>query len=199
MKHFKHPATIIAMVALFAALAGGAGAAMTTLISGSQIQNHTIPVTKLTASALKALMVTGAAHSDGGGDIDCPLNSTGTPTFCGNPTVVKFNLKTVVLVNGDVDLASSDGGGITAELGVCYAPHLSSSLTEVDHTYPEFAAAADSFFAQGVTGTVGGLSGTYDVGVCLHDESSNVENGHFAITMLTMQTSTGKNKALGPS
>ena len=57
MKHFKHPATIIALIALFAALSGGAGAAVSGLISGSQITNHSIPITKLTASAIKSLQV----------------------------------------------------------------------------------------------------------------------------------------------
>ena len=55
MKQLKHPATIIAAVALFVALGGGAYAAATALISGSQIKNHSIPVTKLTKSAVKSL------------------------------------------------------------------------------------------------------------------------------------------------
>jgi hypothetical protein len=37
MRHLKHPATVIATVALFAALSGGAIAG--TLISGSEIKN----------------------------------------------------------------------------------------------------------------------------------------------------------------
>ena len=53
MSRLKHPATIIAMVALFAAFSGGAVAG--TLISGSQIRNHTIPAKKLTRSAVREL------------------------------------------------------------------------------------------------------------------------------------------------
>jgi hypothetical protein len=55
VKHLRHPATIIAAVALFVAFGGGAAAYASGLISGSQIKNHSIPAKKLTASAIKAL------------------------------------------------------------------------------------------------------------------------------------------------
>ena len=55
MKRLSHPATIIAAAALFMALGGGAYAAAQTLISGSKIKNHSIPVNKLTSSAITAL------------------------------------------------------------------------------------------------------------------------------------------------
>jgi hypothetical protein len=55
MKTLKHPATVIAVVALFAAFGGGGIAYASGLISGSQIKNHSIPVKKLTASAIKSL------------------------------------------------------------------------------------------------------------------------------------------------
>ena len=55
MKQLKHPATIIAALALFLTLGGGAYAAATGLISGSQIKNNSIPVTKLTTAAIKSL------------------------------------------------------------------------------------------------------------------------------------------------
>ena len=42
MKHLKHPATIIAAVALFVALGGGAVAYAAGVINGSQIKNHSI-------------------------------------------------------------------------------------------------------------------------------------------------------------
>lgn len=54
MKALKHPATVIAVAALFVALGGGAAYA-SGLISGSQIKNHSIAATKLTAKALKQL------------------------------------------------------------------------------------------------------------------------------------------------
>lgn len=54
MKYLRHPATIIAAIALFVALGGGAAWA-SGLISGSQIKNHSIPAKKLTASAIKSL------------------------------------------------------------------------------------------------------------------------------------------------
>lgn len=53
MKQLKHPATIVAMLAMFVALSGGALAS--GLISGSQIKNHSIAEKKLTKNAIKAL------------------------------------------------------------------------------------------------------------------------------------------------
>jgi hypothetical protein len=54
MKGLKHPATAIALLALFVGLGGGAALAR-GLISGEQIKNHSIPAKKLTKSAIKAL------------------------------------------------------------------------------------------------------------------------------------------------
>jgi hypothetical protein len=54
VKQLKHPATVIAALALFVALGGGAAWA-SGLISGSKIKNHSIPAKKLTKSAVKAL------------------------------------------------------------------------------------------------------------------------------------------------
>jgi hypothetical protein len=53
VKQFKHPATVVAALALFFALGGGAWAS--GLISGSKIKNHSIPAMKLTNSAVKSL------------------------------------------------------------------------------------------------------------------------------------------------
>jgi hypothetical protein len=53
MKRLTHPATIIATVALFAALAGGAVASV--VIDGKHIKNHSIAVKKLTKSAVTSL------------------------------------------------------------------------------------------------------------------------------------------------
>jgi hypothetical protein len=53
LKHFKHPATVVAALALFVALGGGAWAS--ALISGAKIKNHSIPAKKLTKSAIRSL------------------------------------------------------------------------------------------------------------------------------------------------
>jgi hypothetical protein len=55
VKRLRHPATIIASLALFVALTGGAAAYASGLISGSQIKNHSIPTKKLTRSAITSL------------------------------------------------------------------------------------------------------------------------------------------------
>lgn len=56
MNGLKHPATIIALLALFVAL--GSGAALASgLVSGKQIANHSIPEWKLTRRAIRSLRV----------------------------------------------------------------------------------------------------------------------------------------------
>jgi hypothetical protein len=55
VKQLKHPATVIAAIALFVALGGGAWAATTGLISGSKIANNSIAEKKLTKSAVMDL------------------------------------------------------------------------------------------------------------------------------------------------
>jgi Collagen triple helix repeat (20 copies) len=54
VKSFKHPATIIALLALFAALGGGAAMA-SGIVSGRQLLNHSIPEWKLTSRAIANL------------------------------------------------------------------------------------------------------------------------------------------------
>jgi hypothetical protein len=54
MKGLRHPATIIALLALFVALGGGAAPA-SGQISGKQIKNHSIAEKKLTTAAITDL------------------------------------------------------------------------------------------------------------------------------------------------
>jgi hypothetical protein len=54
-KRLVHPGIIVAAAALFVALGGGAYGAVQTMISGSQIQNHSIPEVKLTTAAVAGL------------------------------------------------------------------------------------------------------------------------------------------------
>ncbi len=63
MKGIKHPATMIAALALFLALGGGAAAYASGLIPGSQISNNSIAAKMLTKSAISALK----AHSEQAG------------------------------------------------------------------------------------------------------------------------------------
>jgi hypothetical protein len=53
MKNLRHPATVIAAIALFMAL--GSGAWASGLISGSHIRNHSIAAKKLTKRAIRTL------------------------------------------------------------------------------------------------------------------------------------------------
>src|SRR6476659_4784396 len=53
-RNLRHPATVIAALALFVALGGGAAWAG-GLIPGARIKNHSIPTRKLTKGAIKSL------------------------------------------------------------------------------------------------------------------------------------------------
>ena len=50
-----NPGLVVALIALFLASTGGAFAAGATLISGSQIRAHSIPLSALTPAAIRAL------------------------------------------------------------------------------------------------------------------------------------------------
>lgn len=72
-KNLRHPATVIAALALFVALGGGAAWAG-GLIPGSRIKNHSIATRKLTKSAILSLRgATGAVGPQG------PQGTPGTP------------------------------------------------------------------------------------------------------------------------
>jgi len=92
MQGLKHPATIIASLALFVALSSGAALA-SGLISGKKIVNHSIPEKKLTAAAIKALRglqgprgATGASGSRGPKGDTGPIGpSSATSTYASSP------------------------------------------------------------------------------------------------------------------
>jgi hypothetical protein len=78
VKQFKHPATVVAALALFFALGGGAWAS--GLISGSKIKNHSISAKKLTKSAIRSLHgARGPAGPPGAGGAPGPKGDPGPP------------------------------------------------------------------------------------------------------------------------
>ena len=120
MKHLKHPATVIAALALFVALGGGAAWA-SGLISGSKIKNHSIAEKKLTSKAVKALRghrgpkgATGAAGAPGAPGAP---GTTGPPGPPGPSNTVRWNttstVRDVVGTSNGPDLTNlSDRTGI---------------------------------------------------------------------------------------
>jgi hypothetical protein len=91
LKRLTHPATIIAALALFIALGGGAAWA-SGLISGSKIKNHSIAEKKLSKKAIKALHgargpkgTTGAAGAPGA------LGAAGAPGPPGPSNMDRWN------------------------------------------------------------------------------------------------------------
>jgi hypothetical protein len=112
--------------------------------------------------------------------------------FLGTPPEETFtNAKTAAEVTATVDEASADGNTILSFIGVCYEPVGGSTITNVSEVEPQFAAGADSFFAQTVSGDVGNLTpGNYDVGLCAEDQT-DVLNGVASVTITMAQTATG--------
>jgi hypothetical protein len=95
MKRLTHPATVIAAVALFVALGGGAVAFASGLIPGSQIKNHSIAEKKLTRKAIKSLHgergrrgPRGARGATGPAGVTGSAGATGAPGAPGSPGFV---------------------------------------------------------------------------------------------------------------
>jgi hypothetical protein len=117
---------------------------------------------------------------------------TGGWAFLGSPPQEHFSNKhTAALVTATVDEASSTGGEFDELIGVCYEQLGSSTVTNVAAVQPEFAATADYFWAQTVSGVVGKLSGgTYTVGLCAENQTG-VSNGQANVTIEMAQTASG--------
>ena len=98
---------------------------------------------------------------------------------------------TAAEVTATVDEASADGNQIDEVLGICYQPADGSTVTDVSYVIPQFAAAAQSYFTQSVSGDVGNLSeGDYYVGLCAEDQN-DVLNGAANVTITMAETASG--------
>ncbi len=98
---------------------------------------------------------------------------------------------TAAEVTATVDEASADGNQIDEALGICYQPADGSTVTDVSYVIPQFAAAAQSYFTQSVSGDVGNLSeGDYYVGLCAEDQN-DVLNGAANVTITMAETASG--------
>lgn len=128
-KGLRHPATIIAALALFVAL--GAGAAYASgLISGSQIKNHSIPAKKLTKSAIKFLRgqrgpagATGPQGPQGPTGLQGPKGATGPQ----GPGAISFSA-TIPVDSSFHTLQTASGLEVQAEcLGTTIALQLATT------------------------------------------------------------------------
>lgn len=117
---------------------------------------------------------------------------TGSWGFLGAPPQEHFaNGHTAAVVTASVDEASADGNEIFDFIGVCYERVGGSTVRAVTEVEPEFAAAANSYFAQTVSGVVGNLpAGQYYVGLCAQDQT-DVRNGVASVTITMAQTASG--------
>jgi hypothetical protein len=116
----------------------------------------------------------------------------GSYGFLGTPPEEDFtDADTAAEVTATVDTASHDGNTIDEIIGVCYEPVGGSTITDVTYVIPQFTAAAESFFAQSVSGDVGDLTpGDYYVGLCAEDQT-DVDNGAASVTITMAETSDG--------
>ncbi len=117
-------------------------------------------------------------------------NTTAEVKFVGEPVTEQFaDAKTAAYISADLDFASENSTGITAYFSVCYEPVGGKAPTEVEFVRPEFAAGAKAYFAQSVSGVVKGLApGSYKLGACTRNESSNVTHGAGAGAVLIVET-----------
>jgi hypothetical protein len=105
MKSLRHPATVIAALALFVALGGGAAWA-SGLISGSKIKNHSIAEKKLTKKAIRALHgargargargATGAKGATGATGATGPMGPAGQTGPAGPSNTIRWNTSSSV-------------------------------------------------------------------------------------------------------
>lgn len=122
------------------------------------------------------------------------INQSGIPAFLGGAVPVRIDdANTVVEVTASTDFASSDGNPILSVYGICSAPPTDpSATTEWAEVAPQFQAPAHSYFAQTVSGVVGGLApGNYVVGACTSDETPNVLHGGSAGTLTVVEGTSG--------
>lgn len=105
------------------------------------------------------------------------------------PTVTFKDTHTAAEVTATVDQASTNGAYASGLLGICYEPVGGSVVTNVSFVFPEFQAPAGSWFAQTVSGIVGGLTpGQYHVGMCQEGDSTNMEDGDNTGTIIVAES-----------
>jgi hypothetical protein len=128
VRFLKHPATVIATVALFVAVGGGTAAYASGLISGSQIKNNSIPAKKLTKAAIKSLRgqrgprgATGATGAQGAQGIQ---GTQGIQGVQGPPGPFPAALpagKTIVGTYGMGGVAAAANGLTEADISYLYS------------------------------------------------------------------------------
>lgn len=96
MNGLKHPATIIALLALFVALGSGAAVA-SGLVSGQEIVNHSIPERKLTYGAIRHLRVgargpAGPKGPSGSSAVNALAQSSALVAWTADPALVSDSL-----------------------------------------------------------------------------------------------------------
>lgn len=176
MKRLQHPATIVAMLALFVALSGGAALA-SGLISGSQIKNHSIAEKKLTRKAIKALGPQGSngvvATKAFAGPVANVIPPQALPysfswVFAG-PTVSVTTAATQHLVGTAVAVLGSTSG-TEFDFGLCYRKASGGEVRNFVGTDYLTADATHLRLPYTASASVVPGAGTWTVGFCVVNE-----------------------------
>ena len=208
MKALKHPATIIAVAALFVALGGG-GAYASGLISGSQIKNHSIAAKKLTANALKQLKgnrgpagpagqqgIQGVPGAKGDPGPIGPSNvysatTSGVPYDNNGETIVSLDLAAgSYLVSGNTSIINYSNNEDTG----CYLDDSNGDTLDGQYASTDYAASTPEGGQEGVHVT-GPLTSSTAVTVtldCITDDTTgNTSTAYAHLTAIKVGSATG--------
>jgi hypothetical protein len=136
VRNLKHPATVIAAVALFIAFGGGAAAYASGLINGSKIKNHSIATKKLTKKAIKQLHgakgATGPAGPAGAPGATGPQGPGGTIVTWDATASASPTYKTIGTFLGDTFQAACATSSGDSELLIKFYTSDGSWNSEID-------------------------------------------------------------------
>jgi hypothetical protein len=190
MRNLKHPATVVAAIALFVALGGGAAYA-SGLISGSRIKNHSIPAKKLTASAVKALRGTrgpagrrGAAGATGATGAPGPKGATGSPGAPGAPGTPAAKL--FAAVNSDGTFAAGQSSGVTSVIATGtgqYVVAFDQNVRSCAYVVSGGAPGNGAFGAAGFYNATGAATNVDGVFVETRDSAATVTDNSFYLAV----------------
>jgi hypothetical protein len=190
VKRLTHPATIIAALALFVALGGGAAAYASGLISGSQIKDHSIAAKKLTNAAIQQLKgnrgPAGPAGTPGtpGGPGIVSVGGWGNQiasipahsgfVFAGPVTTLTTTASQSIIASGSAGLGTT-GPTVVASVAICVSPSAANTPTYLDTNGNDPATdirvtSTLLSYAASATGAPG--AGTWHVGICVDNLDS---------------------------
>jgi hypothetical protein len=186
VKNLKHPATVIAAVALFTALGGSAWAS--GLIPGSHIKNHSIPAKKLTKGAINSLRgkrgpagpkgATGAAGVQGAQGLQGVQGAQGV---AGTPATKLF-----AAVNADGTFGANQSSGVASVSPTGtgqYVVVFQQNVRNCTYVVSGGAPGSSLFGAAGFYNATGAATNVDGVFVETRDASAAITNNSFYLAV----------------